>query len=135
MRRPPLSLNQVEANACAKTSFAWVHPLNQAEHNGTPSIQKLSLCFCVLALICKNVKLQCPHAPWQPQAGFGMKPGPVQVSGVAGVGGRGTRPGHLEGLVFALAANSLDKDTGTWARDVLSPERRQAGTAGPLFQR
>lgn len=49
-------------------------------------------------------------------------------------GGCGTRPGRLEGLALALGANSLDKGTGTWARDVLLPERRQAGTAGPLFQ-
>lgn len=44
------------------------------------------------------------------------------------------RPGCSERLALALGANSLYKGAGTWARDVPSPERRQAGTAGPLFQ-
>lgn len=77
---------------------------------------------------------------WQPPAGSGTKPGPVQVGGMArsGEGEReahpAPRPGRSERLALALGANSLYKGAGTWARDVLSPERRQAGTAGPLFQ-
>lgn len=43
------------------------------------------------------------------------------------------RPGHSERSAFALGAHSLDIGAGTWARDVLCPERRQAGRAGPAF--
>lgn len=76
---------------------------------------------------------------WQPRAGSGTKPGSVQVDGMARSGRRegahpAPRPGRSERLSLALGANSLHKGAGTWARDVLSPERRQAGTAGPRFQ-
>lgn len=49
-------------------------------------------------------------------------------------GGGAPRPGRSERLALALGADSLHKGAGTWARDVLSPERRQVGMAGPLFQ-
>lgn len=49
-------------------------------------------------------------------------------------GGEAPRPGRSERLALALGAHSLHKGAGTWARDVLSPERRQVGMAGPLFQ-
>lgn len=33
-----------------------------------------------------------------------------------------------------FGSNPLHKGAGTWARDVLTPERRQVGMVSPLFQ-
>lgn len=79
---------------------------------------------------------------WRPRAGSGTRPGPVQVGDMArrvcvcgvGWGGGAPRPGHWERLALVWGANSLHKGAGTWAGDVLCPERRQVGMAGPRFR-
>lgn len=81
------------------------------------------------------MKPECLHAPGSPEQGLGQSLAQCKVGGTARSGGGGKpRPGRSERLALALGASSLYRGTGTWARDVLSPERRRVGTAGPLFQ-
>lgn len=97
----------------------------------TPSTQTLVPVFLRPGPDMQEGKIRMSARTLAAQAGFGTKPGPVPVGGMAGSGVGGPRPGHPERPAFALCANSPDRGAGTWARDVLSPQRRQAGTAGP----
>lgn len=83
-----------------------VHPLHRARHGVTSSTQKLSLCFCILALMCK-CEVQRSACTLAAPRRVGTKPGPPEWV---------ARPGRTrrsERLAFALGAKSLEK---RWAR-------------------
>lgn len=88
-------------------------------------------CFCILALKCKNVKPGCVHAPGVPSRvwdeawpGASGWHGQECVRGWGGVGPPGPGIRRAWPLLWDLTHC-------TWARGVLSPERRQVGMARP----